>query len=403
MLTTFDLDEYVFDALRAGASGFLLKDMPPRELSTPSDRRRRRRAARPGDHEAAARPVRRSAPPRCRRRDSARAHAARARGARARGSRPVERRDRRRAVVGSATVKTPRRAVLSKLGLATGCRPVLAFEIELVSRASSARSASSPSDRRVELAEDVTQVRLDGRRGHEQRLRDLAVGPPLRREGRRRGARSGWSASEPWRTSLSAARRWRAARCGRARRAASRTLRARRVHASRATAPGRRPQRPTRRSMAPSSTCVRASSSRLGEASSSVTASRSRRSSPVAQPEPTQREPRARPASPSAWRARPPRVRAPRPLGRAAPRRHGAPDAEAARSARPTSSASSLRLVGPCPAAHARGTEGQQEAHHLVLGQLARELVLAWSSTSASAEPPCSASTRREHRRASRS
>ena len=32
MLTTFDLDEYVYDALRAGASGFLLKDRPPEEL-----------------------------------------------------------------------------------------------------------------------------------------------------------------------------------------------------------------------------------------------------------------------------------------------------------------------------------------------------------------------------------
>ena len=29
ILTTFDLDEYVYDALRAGASGFLLKDVPP--------------------------------------------------------------------------------------------------------------------------------------------------------------------------------------------------------------------------------------------------------------------------------------------------------------------------------------------------------------------------------------
>jgi DNA-binding NarL/FixJ family response regulator len=32
ILTTFDLDEYVYDALRAGASGFLLKDAPPAQL-----------------------------------------------------------------------------------------------------------------------------------------------------------------------------------------------------------------------------------------------------------------------------------------------------------------------------------------------------------------------------------
>jgi DNA-binding NarL/FixJ family response regulator len=32
VLTTFDLDEYVYAALRAGASGFLLKDVGPREL-----------------------------------------------------------------------------------------------------------------------------------------------------------------------------------------------------------------------------------------------------------------------------------------------------------------------------------------------------------------------------------
>jgi len=32
ILTTFDLDEYVFAALRAGASGFLLKDTPPADL-----------------------------------------------------------------------------------------------------------------------------------------------------------------------------------------------------------------------------------------------------------------------------------------------------------------------------------------------------------------------------------
>ncbi len=32
MLTTFDLDEYVYDALRAGASGFLLKDAPAEQI-----------------------------------------------------------------------------------------------------------------------------------------------------------------------------------------------------------------------------------------------------------------------------------------------------------------------------------------------------------------------------------
>ncbi|GAA0368077.1 response regulator transcription factor [Microbispora corallina] len=34
ILTTFDLDEYAFAAIKAGASGFLLKDVPPAELVT---------------------------------------------------------------------------------------------------------------------------------------------------------------------------------------------------------------------------------------------------------------------------------------------------------------------------------------------------------------------------------
>jgi DNA-binding NarL/FixJ family response regulator len=33
ILTTYDLDEYVYEALRAGASGFLLKDTPPEQLA----------------------------------------------------------------------------------------------------------------------------------------------------------------------------------------------------------------------------------------------------------------------------------------------------------------------------------------------------------------------------------
>jgi DNA-binding NarL/FixJ family response regulator len=32
ILTTFGLDHYVYEALRAGASGFVLKDVPPEEL-----------------------------------------------------------------------------------------------------------------------------------------------------------------------------------------------------------------------------------------------------------------------------------------------------------------------------------------------------------------------------------
>ena len=36
MLTTFDLDEHVYDSFRAGASGFLLKNAPPSNWSRPS-------------------------------------------------------------------------------------------------------------------------------------------------------------------------------------------------------------------------------------------------------------------------------------------------------------------------------------------------------------------------------
>jgi DNA-binding NarL/FixJ family response regulator len=36
ILTTFGLDTYVFDVLRAGASGFMLKDAPRRSCSPPS-------------------------------------------------------------------------------------------------------------------------------------------------------------------------------------------------------------------------------------------------------------------------------------------------------------------------------------------------------------------------------
>ena len=70
ILTTFDLDEYAFSALRAGASGFLLKDVPPAELvaAIRTVARGRRRGVAP-HHPAAARGVRpHAARPRRRRR-----------------------------------------------------------------------------------------------------------------------------------------------------------------------------------------------------------------------------------------------------------------------------------------------------------------------------------------------
>ena len=60
ILTTFDLDEYVLAALRAGATGFLLKDAPRADaLRRRPDRRGRRRPARPQHHP----PTDRTAPP----------------------------------------------------------------------------------------------------------------------------------------------------------------------------------------------------------------------------------------------------------------------------------------------------------------------------------------------------
>ena len=99
MLTTFDLDEYVYDALRAGASGFLLKDVPADQLVEGI------RVVAGGDALLAPsvtsrliREFSRTPPVAARAAAHARGpHAARARGLPAARARDVERRDRGRA------------------------------------------------------------------------------------------------------------------------------------------------------------------------------------------------------------------------------------------------------------------------------------------------------------------
>jgi DNA-binding NarL/FixJ family response regulator len=61
VLTTYDADEYVFAALRAGASGFMLKDVRRRPRRGHPGRGPRRRAAGPLGDPSASRPVRRRA------------------------------------------------------------------------------------------------------------------------------------------------------------------------------------------------------------------------------------------------------------------------------------------------------------------------------------------------------
>ena len=70
ILTTFDLDEHVYDALRAGASGFLLKDVTAEHLFDAVRIVAGRRPARPDGHASTDYGVRPHAqPPRiCRRR-----------------------------------------------------------------------------------------------------------------------------------------------------------------------------------------------------------------------------------------------------------------------------------------------------------------------------------------------
>ena len=113
ILTTFDLDEYVYEALRAGASGFLLKDTPPEQLVEAIQRRRgRRRAPLARRHASRDRRVRAEAAGRraTARAGPRRAHRARARDPAADRARAVERGDRGRGVRQRDDREDPRRA-----------------------------------------------------------------------------------------------------------------------------------------------------------------------------------------------------------------------------------------------------------------------------------------------------
>ena len=136
VLTTYDADEYVFAALRAGASGFLLKDVRPVELIeairvvargdallAPTVTRRlldRLTEALPETDAAAGRPRP--------------AHRARARGACGSSHSDCRtRRSRQRLVVTEATVKTHVSSVLRKLRLRDRVQAVvLAYDLRLV-------------------------------------------------------------------------------------------------------------------------------------------------------------------------------------------------------------------------------------------------------------------------------
>jgi DNA-binding NarL/FixJ family response regulator len=124
ILTTFDLDEYAFGALRAGASGFLLKDVRPAELvhaiRTVSSGDA---VVSPGSPAAHGKPL----PPA---REAYRAGAGCPRGA---GPRPVQQRDRSHLLVSETTVKSHVGRILAKLGPGDRVQiVVLAYEAGLV-------------------------------------------------------------------------------------------------------------------------------------------------------------------------------------------------------------------------------------------------------------------------------
>ena len=145
VLTTFDLDEYVYEALQAGASGFVLKDDPPEQLlAAIRTVGRGPGAALAGGHEARD-PRVHAHPPAGRAEGARRADRARAGGALA------DRRGRSNAEIGEAlfisetTVKTHVTHVLQKLDVRDRVQAVvLAYQAGLVEAGSDPGAEPGP-------------------------------------------------------------------------------------------------------------------------------------------------------------------------------------------------------------------------------------------------------------------
>ena len=134
ILTTFDLDEYVFDALGAGASGFLLKDVAARAARRRDPRGRRGRLAARAVGDPPADRVLRPRPPACAEPaelDELTPRELEIFGLVARGLSNAEIAER--LVVSGTTVKTHVARVLAKLGLRDRIQAVvLAYETGII-------------------------------------------------------------------------------------------------------------------------------------------------------------------------------------------------------------------------------------------------------------------------------
>ena len=134
ILTTFGLDEYLFDALRYGASGFLVKDTRARRPGRGRPGGRGGRLAHLAQHDPAAdRRIRdqcQTVPARERARC---AHRPRAGGSRPGGRRAHQRRDRQRLYISPATARTHVSRIMTKLAARDRTQlVVLAYETGLV-------------------------------------------------------------------------------------------------------------------------------------------------------------------------------------------------------------------------------------------------------------------------------